>query len=105
MNAHRKTSIYRRRRAVAALLVVTVVIAVAALVDWIGEGLAAVRRPPYSTPLVRVSHHVHVVRPGETLWSIARTIQPRGDVRPVLDRMAEARGGAPLRAGERVVLP
>ena len=48
---------------------------------------------------------VWVVRPGDTLWGIARAIDPRGDVRPIVDRLAAQVGSAPLYPGERIALP
>jgi hypothetical protein len=47
---------------------------------------------------------VYVVQPGDTLWTIARSIQPEGDVRSLVDRLAEAHGSGPLRPGERLAL-
>jgi len=52
-------------------------------------------------PVAQLSH---VVRPGDTLWSIARDLVPQGDIRPVVDRLAAARGDLPLQPGESVVL-
>jgi hypothetical protein len=43
-----------------------------------------------------------VVRPGDTLWTIATSLQPDGDVRPLVDRLAERAGGAELRPGQRI---
>ena len=48
---------------------------------------------------------LHLVRPGETLWKIARTYHPRGDIRPFVRDLARANGGADLRVGQRLVLP
>ena len=45
-----------------------------------------------------------VVRPGDSLWSIARSLQPTGDVRPLVDRLAERAGGAQLVVGQRLDL-
>ena len=47
---------------------------------------------------------VVVVGAGDTLWSLARRVQPEGDVRPLVQRWSAARGGRPLQAGERVAL-
>ena len=47
----------------------------------------------------------HVVRPGDTIWSIARRVQPEGDVRPLVDRITSHRGGSPLQLGEEIVVP
>ena len=45
---------------------------------------------------------VVVVQPGDTLWGIARRLQPSGDVRPLVDRLAERAGGAGVQAGQRI---
>ena len=49
-----------------------------------------------------------VVRPGETLWSIARGIVgPEGDPRPLIGEIREANelGAGPLLEGERLLIP
>ncbi len=46
-----------------------------------------------------------VVRPGDTLWSVAEAIDPHGDVRPLVDRLSEEVGNAPLYPGEVIQLP
>ena len=45
------------------------------------------------------------VQPGDTIWSIARRVQPQGDVRPVVDRILSTRGGRPLQVGEEITVP
>jgi hypothetical protein len=45
-----------------------------------------------------------VVQPGDSAWSIARRLQPTGDIRPLVDRLVERTGGGVLRAGERLDL-
>ncbi len=47
----------------------------------------------------------YVVKPGDTLWVIARRLQPGSDVRPIVDRLAAQRRGEPLQVGERIALP
>ena len=47
---------------------------------------------------------VHVVQPGETLWSIAADLQPDGDVRGLVDRLADRSGSGPLQVGQRIPL-
>jgi Tfp pilus assembly protein FimV len=50
----------------------------------------------------------HLVRPGETLWEIARgLVGPEGDPRPVIEAIRDANGleAAPLLAGDTLVLP
>lgn len=44
-------------------------------------------------------------RAGDSLWSIARRLQPTGDVRPLVDQLVSLNGTAPLQPGQAVVLP
>lgn len=59
---------------------------------------AGVGAPTPSTPAVVV------VQPGDTLWAIARRLQPDGDVRPLVDELAARAGGAGVVAGQRLDL-
>lgn len=94
-------STYRRRRAVAAGLVVALVLAVYAALGMLGGGpLPAPGRP---TELREGT--TYVVQPGDTLWSIAQRLDSGGDPRPLVDRLADARGGTVLHVGERLRLP
>ena len=43
-----------------------------------------------------------VVRSGETLWSIARRLKPTGEIRGLVDALAERAGGASVDAGQRI---
>jgi nucleoid-associated protein YgaU len=45
-----------------------------------------------------------VVQPGDTLWSIARQLQPTGDVRPLVHRLERANHGDRLQVGDRLLL-
>ena len=95
---------FRRRRAVVVLVAVVLLGA--------GIGLGGLGGIPLSPPgpapagrIVPVAETSYVVGPGDTLWQIARALQPSGDVRPLVQRLAASRGGAPLQVGERLVLP
>ena len=44
----------------------------------------------------------YVVQPGDTLWSIARRLQPEGDVRPLVDQLVDLNGGTDLAVGQRL---
>jgi len=55
-----------------------------------------------TTPVRRATY---VVQPGDTLWTIARSLQPEGDIRPLVDDLAATRHGRPLQPGERIELP
>ena len=43
-----------------------------------------------------------VVRPGDSLWSLAARLAPGEDLRPIVDELSSARGGAPLVPGETI---
>ena len=103
------SAVYWRRRSVAlAALAVAVLLAVrvaTALLAGIEAGGPGTPAPAVSVRPAAASAPVHLVQPGETLWTIARALQPRGDVRPLVDRLAKARGGAALQVGDRIPLP
>ena len=105
---------YLRRRVVAVGVALGfVVVAAQAGAALGGSPLAAPeRRPtavaidatdaaPTSSPTVRPV----VVRPGDTLWSIAERLAPGDDPRPVVAEVEAARGDAPLLAGETILWP
>jgi len=47
---------------------------------------------------------VHVVAPGETLWSIATAIDSDGDPRDTVDRLSALNGGSSISIGQRLIL-
>tara|TARA_B110000196_G_scaffold241583_1_gene210108 strand:- start:42 stop:290 length:249 start_codon:yes stop_codon:yes gene_type:complete len=47
---------------------------------------------------------VHVVAPGETLWSIATAIDSDGDPRDTVDRLSALNGGSSISVGQRLIL-
>ena len=103
-------AVYRRRR-LAALLVLVAAVAVVALllVPMVRAGMGALGGNPLTPAgapaapgLKPVAADVVVVQSGDTLWSIARRLQPTGDVRPLVDRLAAAHGHGPLQPGERL---
>lgn len=100
---------FRRRRAAASLAAVVLLGAGVALGMPGGVPLTPSGRAPAAggvpADAIAVADASYVVRPGDTLWHIARALQPDGDVRPLVQRLAAARQGAPLLAGERLVFP
>ena len=112
--AARRTSYGRRR--VAALLVLallaigawTTVRAAARLLDGdplntIGQG--GPTEQPVRLPMAPVASRIHIVQPGDTLWSIARAEHPTGDIRALVDQLASGRHNRPLQAGEAISVP
>ena len=48
----------------------------------------------------------YTVQPGDTLWSIARSLQPEGDVRPLVHGLQDVNGGgAGLSVGQVLMVP
>jgi hypothetical protein len=93
---------YRLRRVVAVVAAI-VLLAVAGLVLRAAGGLLT-HEPPAAPaqPLHRGGEYV--VQPGDTIWSVARRMQPEGDVRPLVDRLVAGRGGATIEAGDVIPL-
>jgi hypothetical protein len=92
---------YRRRRLAAVVVVVGLAFAAWAALGALGGALTA---PVRSAPSPGDGVTVVEVAPGDTLWSIALRLQPEGDPRPLVDRLAAANGGATVRAGDRLVV-
>ena len=106
-------AIYRRRRLVVLLLLclfVVTVLLVTGPVLRAGVGVLGGRpltpsEAPAGGGLRPVALQTYVVQPGDTLWSLARRIQPSGDIRPLVDRLAARHGGAALQPGDRIAVP
>lgn len=100
---------FRRRRRTVAALFLGALLAGSWVLGALGGGsLAASERGSSSTVELEVQpvrRSTQVVGPGDTLWSIARALQPEGDVRPIVDALAADRQGRPLEVGETIVLP
>jgi hypothetical protein len=60
--------------------------------------------PTAGAPAPATDPVAYVVQPGDTVWAIARRLQPEGDVRPLVDRIADRTGGGALLAGQRIAL-
>lgn len=93
---------YRRRQAVALVLAV-VLLAVASAAA--GRVVAVLGGVPASAPEHRPAPATYLVQPGDTLWSIARQLQPEGDIRPFVHDLVAANGGAGLQIGQPLAVP
>lgn len=102
-------AVYRRRR-----LAVLVSAAAIVLSGWFGVhqltgvssgGPLTAAGQPVSDLNVRLAAEVTViVQPGDTLWTLARRAQPKGDVRPLVQRLEAQRDGRMLMVGEHITL-
>jgi hypothetical protein len=100
---HRSAACYRRRRLLAALLAAVVLVGLIAGSRALLAPLAhAAPSGPAATSAVT---RTVVVQPGDTLWTIARRVQPDGDVRPLVDQLVAAHGSGALTPGEHVSIP
>lgn len=94
-------------QAVLAAIVVSLVLLVGAVA--VGRGAFAGFAPDAPSAATQVTGTVGagpavVVRPGDTLWSIARDLQPTGDIRPLVDRLVAANGSTSIAPGDRITL-
>jgi nucleoid-associated protein YgaU len=96
-----------RRRRLAALLAALVV--AAGLVVATQAALGAPRGVPPSSPQplgpstgAPAAGDTYVVRPGDTLWSIAAAVAPESDPRPIVHALRAANGGPQLEVGQRL---
>ena len=115
----RQAVLYRRRRAAALLVVAAVAVVMYlallgvssllpgdavsgdAVSDAAGSAPASVAVPVAGSP---AGEATYAVRPGDTVWSIARSLHPQGDIRPIVDELVDRAGGASLRVGQRLAL-
>ncbi len=101
--APRPSAITLRRRRLRAVLLVVLLAAAPA---WgAARAAAALGDVPASVPERRPGPATYLVQPGDTLWSVARTLRPEGDVRPLVRALVRANGGAALEVGQQLLLP
>ena len=103
--SHSRAVAVRRRQAVVLGLIAAAAV-VALILPWGGAGgrpLATSGSAPTGGALL--AHQDYVVQPGDTLWTIASRLDPRGDPRPLVDAMTAEIGGGTLVSGERILLP
>lgn len=92
--------------AVAAVLVALVLVVVGVLA--LGRGAFADLAPAPAAPSAAAASagaRTVTVRSGDTLWAIARRLQPTGDVRPLVDRLVAANGSPIVVPGSELVIP
>jgi hypothetical protein len=107
--------VYRARRRLVALVAGVVLLTAVALVSilTVPGGASApadavsspAPAPVVAPPALEVADDgTYLVQPGDTLWSIAESLRPSGDVRPLVDELAERVGSGSLQAGARIDL-
>jgi hypothetical protein len=97
---------YVRRRLSVAVLAIAAVLLTAQAGAALGGSSAEApgRAPTVASPITDrlPGGAATVVRPGDSLWSLAERLAPGDDPRPVVDALREARRGEPLLVGETV---
>lgn len=96
-------AVYWRRRLLVGALLVVIGAGLWTIATWAANSSIGVDTvgADRSAP---VAAEIHVVQPGDTLWSIATEIAPADDVRATVDRLAELNGGASLEVGQRLII-
>ncbi|MEI7592813.1 MAG: LysM domain-containing protein [Actinomycetes bacterium] len=95
-------AIYRRRRLGVALAMVTVAV-MASFAVTNASKVSANGAPTSPVSVTKATAtDSYVVQAGDTLWSIARRIHPSGDVRGVVDRLADRAGSTVLQPGQSI---
>ncbi|HLH28815.1 MAG TPA: LysM peptidoglycan-binding domain-containing protein [Acidimicrobiales bacterium] len=102
--ARRGTSAAVRRKRTTAGLVASAGLLLAALALPLG-GAGGSSHASGSAPAGARPGAAYVVRPGDTLWTIAERVEPNGDPRPLVARMAAELGSDSVVPGEQVVVP
>jgi hypothetical protein len=93
------TATFWKRRVVVVLLAVALVLVMARAGAALGGSTPAApeRHPAHSSQAAST-----IVRPGDSLWSVAERLAPGDDPRPVVDALSEARHGTVLTPGETI---
>ncbi len=88
--------VYRRRRLmVGAVAVLSGFVGVLAVDAVVGGGSGATSGGP----------EVHVVQPGDTVWSIAERYADPGELPMLVEQLLRANGGSQIRVGQALVMP
>ena len=95
---------YWRRRIAVVALAVALVLVMAQAGAALGGSLATPERRPAASSRAGAADQARstVVRPGDSLWSVAARLAPDSDPRPVVDAIAGARHSTVLVPGETI---
>ena len=96
--------IYRRRRLAVLAAALSVLVLPALVFAASGSSTSVTPASAPVAPAVAPASPVYIVQPGDTLWSIAHTVDPHADPRDVVDHLVELNGSGALQPGQRLRL-
>ena len=100
----RRGAAVRRRRVLLGSVAAGLLVALA--LPWSGTGGQTLATPGAALAGGAVAPDAtYVIQPGDTLWSLAVRLDPTGDPRPLVARLAAQVGGDTAVPGEHVILP
>ena len=107
--ARGSAALRRRRTARRSASVGLFAVLLATCAVWVQGGGGRTGSGPLAAPgagrTETVALRTWVVRPGDTLWSIAHRLEPSGDIRPLVDALSHEVHGRPLQIGQQLRLP
>jgi LysM domain len=95
---------YQRRRMLALLVLALFAVGLVLAVRTVTATLGGVPASAPEGPFPHAGTRVVVVQPGDTVWSIARSLVPEGDIRGLVDDLVASHDGA-LQPGDRLLVP
>lgn len=106
---HRRPGTIRLHPALGIAVIAIVAIGIVTMLGLVFSAIDGASQPPAPVPVSIPASiapvnpaNVIVVQSGDTLTSIARRLQPTGDVSGLVDRLAAIHGPAVLQPGERI---
>ena len=104
------SGVYLRRRLAVCLTALALMLILAPVVKTVVVGFSGAEKESsgiveMASPESLLISDFVIVQSGQTLWSIARAIQPTGDLRPLVAKIKQINGDATLRIGQAIYLP
>lgn len=102
------SEVYRRRRLLAGGLILlffaAVLVSVQLIQAGIGGGPLTTTGAAAGPGMIQAGAAEYIVRPGDTLWTIAAALAPGRDERPIVDQLAAQIGGSSIYPGQVISL-